>query len=204
MKSNVCKIENGIKDLDAILRESEKVAVYNELTHKQTLQLRLICEEIDGMLPNIINDFNGDFWIDFEEGVCKVNVSLRFDEFTAKKKEELVAIAKNKKNASATGICGMIRSALEDVFLVENSFGGDISLESRYFVTEYYNNIDQFCAADYSCLWSLEHYRAAVKKEAKTEKWDELEKSVIASVADDIIVGVKGKRADIMIVKKFA
>ena len=205
MKSNVCKIENGTKDLDAILRESEKVAVYNELTHKQTLQLRLICEEIDGMLPNIIDDFSGDFWIDFEDGVCKVNVSLRFEEFTAKKKEELVAIAKNKKNASATGICGMIRSALEDVFLEEDSFGGaDLSLESRTFLTEYYNSVDTYCGAGYSCLWSLEQYRATVKKEEKTEKWDELEKSVIASVADDVIVGVKGKRADIIIVKKFA
>ena len=205
MKSNVCKIENGTKDLDAILRESEKVAVYNDLTHKQTLQFRLICEEIDGMLPNIIDDFSGDFWIDFEDGVCKVNVSLRFEEFTAKKKEELVAIAKNKKNASATGICGMIRSALEDVFLEEDSFGGgDMSLESRYFVTEYYNNMDWYSGADYSCLWTLEHYRSTVKKEEKTEKWDELEKSVIASVADDVIVGVKGKRADIIIVKKFA
>ena len=86
MNSNVCKIENGTKDLAAILKESEKVAVYNELTHKQTLQLRLICEEIDGMLPNIINDFSGDFWIDFENGVCKVNISLKFDEFTAEKK----------------------------------------------------------------------------------------------------------------------
>ena len=89
MKSNVCKIENGIKDLDLILRESEKVAVYNGLTHKQTLQLRLICEEIDGMLPNIIEDFSGDFWIDFEDGVCKVNVSIQFDEFNAEKKEGL-------------------------------------------------------------------------------------------------------------------
>ena len=43
MKSNVCKIENGSKDLEAILKECEKVAVYNELTHKQSLQLRLIC-----------------------------------------------------------------------------------------------------------------------------------------------------------------
>ena len=54
MKSNVCKIANGTKDLDAILKESEKVAAYNELTHKQTLQLRLICKEIDGMLLDII------------------------------------------------------------------------------------------------------------------------------------------------------
>ena len=69
MISNVCKIEKGSKDLEAILAESEKVAVYNELTHKQALQLRLICEEIDGMLPKIIDDFDGDFWIEFEEGV---------------------------------------------------------------------------------------------------------------------------------------
>jgi hypothetical protein len=204
MKSNVCKIENGTKDLSAILRESEKVAAYNELTHKQTLQLRLICEEIDGMLPNLIDDFNGEFWIDFDDGVCRVNISLRFEEFTAKKKEELVAIAKNKKNASASGIVGMIRSALENVFLEGDSFGGgNMSLESRCFVTEYYNGMDHFYAADYSSLWSLEHYRSTVKKEEKTEKWDELEKSVIASVADDIVVGVKGKRADIIIVKNF-
>ena len=71
MKSNVCRIDNGTKDLAAILRESEKVAVYNELTHKQAMQLRLLCEEIDGMLPNIIDDFDGELWIDFDDGVCE-------------------------------------------------------------------------------------------------------------------------------------
>ena len=204
MRSNVCKIENGTKDLAAILRESEKVAVYNELSHKQTMHLRLICEEIDGMLPNIIDDFSGDFWIDFENGVCRVNVSLRFEEFTAQKKEELVAISKSKKNAAVNGVVGMIRSALEDAFLDETAFSGDMSLESRYFVAGYYDGMDHFSSADYACLWSLERYRDSVKADRKREKWDELEKSVIASVADDVIVGVKGKRADIIVIKKFA
>ena len=36
------------------------------------------------------------------------------------------------------------------------------------------------------------------------KEWDELEKSIIASIADDVIVGVKGSQADIIIVKKFA
>ena len=40
MKSNVCKFENGQRDITAILKESERVAQYNGLTHKQTLQLR--------------------------------------------------------------------------------------------------------------------------------------------------------------------
>ena len=80
MKSNICKIEKGTKDLEAILKESERVAEYNGLSHKQSLQLRLLCEEIDGMLPNVIDDFEGDFWIDFEDGICKVNISVQIPE----------------------------------------------------------------------------------------------------------------------------
>ena len=200
MRSNVCKIENGTKDLAAILKESEKVAVYNELTNKQMLQLRLICEEIDGMLPNIIDDFKGELWIDYEDGLCRVNVSLRFDEFTAEKKEGLVGISKNKKNAAAVGILGRIRSSLEDAFMDEDvARGSDMMSE-----TFYYYSPDVHDHMDYSYRWSLEQYRNDARGSGRTEEWDELEKSVIASVADDIIVGVRGKRADIVVVKRFA
>ena len=74
----LAQIEKGTNDLDAILKESEKVAVYNELTHKQALQLRLICEEIDGMLPNVIEDFVGNLWIEYDGDVCKINVFFIF------------------------------------------------------------------------------------------------------------------------------
>ena len=79
-----------------------------------------------------------------------------------------------------------------------------MSLGSRYFVTEYYKSIEMTADWNYDRLWSLEQYRTAVKAEDKKEKWDELEKSVLAAVADDVVVGVKGKEADIIIVKKFA
>ena len=199
MKSNVCKIEQGSKDLVSILKESEKVAVYNELTHKQTLQLRLICEEVDGMLPKIIEDFDGDFWIEFENGVCKVKVSIVLAEFTADKKKELIGISKNKKNAAVTGIAGKIRSAVENIFLDEENLQHyAMSSDAFRMATGYGEDVN------YSYYWSLEQYKNNVRKEEKTEAWDELEKSVIASIADDVVVGVKGKRAEIIITKKFA
>ena len=198
MKSNICKIENGTKDLSAILIESERVAAYNGLTHKQSLKLRLLCEEIDGMLPNIIDDFEGNLWIDFEDGVCKINVSIKIPEFNATKKDDLIAISKDKKNAAAVGIVGKIRNAIESFFLDGSSASAYVPSASFHSSTSFSEGVD------YSFLWSLEQYRSLLKPEEQKEEWDELEKSVIASVADDVIVGIKGNQADIVIVKNFS
>ncbi len=199
MKSNVCKIEKGTRDLDAILKESERVAEYNGLTHKQTLQLRLLCEELDGMLPKLIDDFEGELRIDFEDGVCKLNVSIRIPEFNVEKKNELISIAKNNKNSAAVGIVGKIRNAIENFFLDEERMEA-LALSSGTF------GLDAgYCEGmNYSYLWKLTEYRSNVSKEEQAEAYDELEKSVIACVADDVIVGVKGNCAEIVIVKKFA
>jgi hypothetical protein len=199
MKSNVCKIEKGTRDLAAILKESEKVAAYNELTHKQSLQLRLLCEEIDGMLPNIVDDFDGELYIDFENGVCKIHVSIQIPELDTVKKEELISIAKNKKNSAAIGIVGKIRDAVEDFFLDKEKMEAmALSTGSVGLGTGYSEGVD------FAYLWRLEEYRSSVNKEKEREAWDELEKSVIASAADDVIVGVKGRCAEIVIVKSFA
>ena len=164
MKSNVCKIENGTRDLEAILKESERVAEYNGLSHKQALQLRLLCEEIDGMLPNIVDDFEGELWIDFEDGVCKVNVSVQFPEVNADKKAELISIAKDQKNAAAVGIVGKIRNAIENFFLDEDMMTAvTISTRPYGLATGYSDGVD------YDYLWRLEEYRQSVKKEEQVE-----------------------------------
>ena len=200
MKSNTCKIKNGIADLSAILKESEKVAVYNELNHKQTLQLRLICEELDCMLPHIVDQFNGDFWIEFEKNVCKVRASINIYEFSAEKKSELIRISKDGNNASSVGIAGKIRNLIENFFLNEENYMNSFAINPVF--TQIASERVEY--SDYYYTWTLDEYRTSVKSEGNPVAWDELEKSVIASVADDVIVGVKGNRADIVIVKKFA
>ena len=195
MKSNVCKFENGQRDITAILKESERVAQYNGLTHKQTLQLRLLCEEIDGMLPNMIDDFEGALWIEFDDGVCKIKISVSIPQLDSEKKEELIGIAKNKKNAAATGIVGKIRHSIEDFFLKKETVDAFALSMSSIGYSE---------GVDYTYLWVLDEYRNGIEKDKQTEAWDELEKSVIASVADDVIVGVRGRCAEIEIIKNFA
>ena len=199
MKSNVCKIDKGIKDLDAILKECEKVAVYNELTHKQALQLRLLCEEIDGMLPKIVDDFDGALRIDFEGNVCKVNVSIELADMTIDKKDDLIAIAKNKKNAAAVGIVGKISCAIDDFLLAEEAVQTYTMASESFQMATGYNE-----GVNYEYLWSLEQYKKQISQTQQDEAWDELEKSVIASVADDVIVGVRGRQVNIVVIKHFA
>lgn len=196
MISDICKIVNGTTDLAKILKESQKVAIYNDLTKKQSMQLRLICEELYAMLPNIIDDFSGDFWIECENGECKVISSIVIQEFTTSKKEELIKVAKNKKNAYAVGIVGKIRSGIENLFLDKETF-------EAYNMSMLFNEgVGYSVGIDTMYSWSLDKYRKVVKEE-NVEDWDELEKSIIANLADDVIVGVKGKKATITIVKKF-
>ena len=196
MISNICRIENGTNDLEAILSESEKVAVYNGFDQKQTLQLRLICEEIDGMLPNIIDNFEGKFWIECEYGVCKVNVSIDIPELNTTKKQELINVAKNKKNSAVFGIVGKIRNAIENFYLDKDG------LELCDMATLFNSGAEYSVGLAPVFSWSLSKYKDAVN-EKNQDDWDELEKSIIANLADDVIVGVKGKKANIVVVKKF-
>ena len=199
MKSNACVIEKGKKDIGAIFKECEKVAAYNELTHKQALQLRLLCEELDGMLPQIVGDFKGVLWFEFEGKLCNVKASVDLAEISQQSRQDLIAVAKNNKNASVKGVVDRIRAAIENYFLDDDLC--DMPVMSSSDLNMAYGYCD---AMDYSYYWSLERYRTNTKREEKTEAWDELEKSVIASVADDVIIGVKGRHADITIVKNFA
>ena len=197
MKSNVCKIEKGTLDLDAILSESEKVAVYNELDKNQTLKLRLMCEELDSMLPNIVDEFDGDFWIEFENGVCKINVSIKLEEVTASKKKALIDVSTSKKNSAYSGFFGKIRSFIEDYFL-------DSEQSKYYDMAGLFNFANEYSTRmDCSYMCSLKQYKHILKQEEKQQEWDELEKSIITSFADDVIVGVKDTQANIIIIKKF-
>ena len=57
--------------------------------------------------------------------------------------------------------------------------------------------------------WSLMRYRDEVYKRCRddqqaAEAWDELEKSVVAKVADDVKVSIRGRTVEMTIVKKLS
>ena len=198
MKSNTCPISADVPFTSAILHEVEKVSSYNELTRVQQLKLDLLAEELIGMLPNLSTGYTGSFWVENEGNSYELHASFKTDGLSLEERDRLLQIAKSGKNAAAVGIVGKIRSAFET--MLSSSDTAPMLYHENAYLNGGFDEDDT-----YTCSWSLERYIRTLEQETaevrSAKGWDELEKSVIAKLADDVVVGIRGSRVD-LIVKK--
>ena len=218
MKSTVINISNETNNLEAILAETKKLSAYAGFDKKQALRLRLLAEELVGMLKELSGNFEGQFWAEEENcSVALIAGIFVIDEMDNKTKKGFINVSSEKKNAAAKGIMGKIRDVVENMMYPENA-----SYASNYYMSQFCadgmlgvngqgdaadqnkENLDVDNIVDGLMLgnsWSLNQYKT--KQRDKDEPWDEIEKSIIANIADDVTVSVKGKKVEIKITKRF-
>ena len=208
MKPNICKLNKDLTCLKAVLAEVEKVTTYNGLEDKKALRLRLLAEELCGMLPGLIENFNGKFWAENDGDDYQLHVELMADDMNIDLRDELISVSKSGKNAAAKGIMGKIRAVAETMLLAASDPTLQTLPAGEFYDYHGYNMgfgyIDPTIAArtGYIYSWSLFNYKTAVE-EKKEDAYAELERSIVAKLADDIIVGVRGKNVEIVVKKSF-
>ena len=207
MKTDICTISSDKSTFSAIFAEVDKSAEYNKLPKKQALQLRLLAEELVGMLPELLEIGSGKFWIENDGKDFELHASVKAENLSMDNKEDILAISKSGENAASKGIINKIRLVAENMLdLMSEGYIDTSGLASD---TEYYDfyNMGATMSHVYNdawqSAWSLSSYKQYAGDNRDTEAWDELEKSIIANLADDVIVGVIGKKVDIIIKKKF-
>ena len=207
MKSNICKLNKDLTCLEAVLAEVEKVTTYNALEDKKALRLRLLAEELCGMLPGLIENFSGEFWAENEGDNYELHVELKADDMSIDLRDELISVSKSGKNAAAKGIMGKIRAVAETMLLAASDPTLQALPAGEFYDYHGYNMGFGYIApemeAELGCIytWSLFNYKTAV--EDKEDEYAELERSIVAKLADDIIVGVRGKNVEIVVKKSF-
>ena len=190
------------------LREAERFAEYEGFDHKEALRIRLLVEETLAMVSTITQDFYADFWLEGNKhGLCRIHLFVR-TEMDINKKKELIAASKTKKNAAVKGLTGKIMELIENHLLLASGDGADCS--STYFDL---GMVDMPLAPGApvqmeGLTWSLESYRHGIddaKKKGRDaeEAWDELEKSILGNLADDVKVAIRGNEAELIVEKKF-
>lgn len=199
MITDIYQLNQTYADLAKALMLGEKCATYCELTQKQSLQLRLLCEETIGMMAGILGHYHAEFYLSALDKNIEIHIKAYSDmDISEQERKQFIAASSSGENVSYRGFMGKVRKLLES-----SLFGGEDCLAAAGNLTFTGIGFDSYAVAD---EWSLQRYRKALEA-AHTQKepvWDELEMSIVASLADDVIVGVHSDVAELIIKKSFA
>lgn len=185
---------------------TENFAWQVKLDKRDTLRLDLLVEETLGMAKTMLEDFYGQIWFVADGKACEIHLEATAD-MNADKKENLLSVSSTGKNAASRGFMAklgeVISGALRSTGRTLDAYGQETM---KYGIV--HTPTPMMGNADMMTIWTLQTYRNDVSQardtaEGAEEAWDELEKSIVAKLADDIVVGVKGDRIDLVIAKRF-
>ena len=193
------------------LEEAAKFAAYVGLDKKAAMRVRLMTEEAISLIESVAGDFAAELRIESDKN-CAVRLFLKAQtDMDFVKRKELIDVSTEKKNAAAKGILGKIRQVIEnclysvdEVSSLTTEYGG---APLMYGTMGMYETDPGMAMSSMNYMWSLGTYKDSVETamdsdDAAKEAWDELEKSIIASIADDVKVGVSGNTVELVIEKK--
>ena len=164
------------------------------LTRKQMLHLRMLTEELLGMLRAVAGDVQAVYWMialkkDFELHL------LAEVKMTKELREQLLSISSSGKNDAARGFMSRLRDIIF-ARMLPSSAGDCIGW------------ISPAEPAGGFSEWSMNRYVAGIESrqpddDAEDAILDDIEKSIVARLADDVKVSVQGYTAEIVIYKSF-
>ena len=184
----------GISDA---LELTEKLAENIGLKPKDSLRLRLLAEEMLSMVQAIAGDFTAEFRIEHEGTDCRLCLKAK-SSLDYGKRRDLLSVSTTGKNTARLGIMEKIRGIFEaGLWGMEEGFAA----QAEYGTMGYglIGGMDDVSGVLYS--WSMQKYKEDVHEDP--DAWDELEKSIIANIADEVSVGVRRDGAELVVRKNF-
>lgn len=198
MRSDIIKVQNSGEGVAKALAASEAVAAYRGLSRKDTLHLRLLTEEMMGMLQGLTGEKEAEFYIEDDSGEFRLHL-ITDTAMDSEKRRRLLGSSTSGKNAAVKGVMGKIRDLFQQAFEPQ-----DADMPAYYAAGWMGYDADPFGLdfAAYENTWSFNRYRETVDEEPEKEEWDELEKSIVANLADEIRIGINKNKVEMIIFKK--
>lgn len=177
------------------------------LDRQNELRLVLLVEETLGMVKSMVDDFYGQMWFVGDEKACEIHLQATAN-MDSDRRRELLSVSSSGKNAARRGFMAMLGEYIANTIhnigdAMDTAYGQSIV---QYGVIP--GGMDTPNLYDLTPMWTLQKYRADLEQgqagSGETEAaLDELEKSIVANLADDVVVGVKGDTLEMVIVKRF-
>ena len=202
MKTRTIKVTTQGEGMEEALRLSEKVGNSCELTKKEQLRLRLLSEELFGMIRSITGETQADYWLEFKNKSFAVHLKAEV-RLTQEMYEELIEVSTNRKNKAVRGFMGNIINMIEVMMLPQAE---DYSMVSIGFMS--LGNTAANYAGSGAYTWSMNQYVTKLEEGSSSDEdmelaRDDLEKSIVAKLSDEVTVSISGSVAEITIYKAF-
>ena len=199
MKTDKISVSSQGARMNAALEQADKVAAYKGLSMKDVLHLRLLTEEMMGLMRSITGEREGIFWIEDEDGEYRLHLQVR-TLLNSEEREQLLAVSSTGKNESAKGLMGRIRDFFD--------WGSDEDLATYTSPLLLPDAFEYTRSPSLDWEWSMARYENALSTQIEQgdqnvrEAWDELEKSVVSHVADEVKVSIRSGTVEMIIYKK--
>ena len=160
------------------------------------------------MVKATVKDFYGQIWFVAEDGRCEIHLEATAD-MDAEKKQELIAVSSSGKNAAARGFMAtlgeVISGAVHNMGRTMDAYGKETV---RYGIV-HTPGVSAVSPDGMMPIWTLQNYkddlaRTRAEDEAAEALYEDLEKSIVANLADDVVVGIKGDRIELVITRKLS
>jgi hypothetical protein len=194
-------IDNTDEKASAAIDMVDEFLDGKDLDRKKKIHLRLLAEETVGMVKAMTGDFEAFFWMEEDSGEYRVKLNLKTD-MDREKKEELLSLSTTGENTAAKGFMGRLREVIENSLL---DFDSTLKLQQQNEANVGYNYMGMGVVGDASMagtpiVWSLAGYKQTL--EDGEEAWDELERSIVASLAKDVTIGIRSNVVDMTILAR--
>ena len=180
VRSSIVNVTSSGRNEDDALAMTERLSADSGLAKNDRLHLRLLAEELISLLQSAKGDLAAEYYLEVSGQDYELHLNADV-ELTPEMKNIFIS-SRSKDGNETKGLMGRIRQIVGSALISKK---------------------------ESTISWSLNDYRREIEQELKSKDneslgtGDELEKSIIANLADDVKVKIDGNNVEITVYKKF-
>ena len=177
MKSDIITIDNQGKGFAEAVAETQRVARYAGLDHEDTLHIQLLTEEMLSLARSVTGVMKASFWLEGSGCVYSLHMTTNAV-LDSQMRSELIQSTTSHKNEAAKSFLGFLRNVFEQAMASDRDYDA--------------YELPRDVAED------------IVGRDIEVPEWDGYERSVLANLADNVKIGIKGQKVSMTVTKDFA
>ena len=200
MKTDELVITENPATVEDALDKIELISLYTGMEHKDASRMRLLAEEMMSAIKGILSVYDGYLWM--ETSGKQFSLHLKITRPLSKSdRDKLITLSKNGKVTPQKGLFSRLGAAMEKLLIADES-----QIDAGI-LTDYAMFSDGFTGISPMQMYTY-HYISdskapyADKEDQTKDELEGIEKNIISSIVDDLMVTVYGGTVELIAIKK--